>query len=135
MEDQHDKARARNVLQSVLSTLMDWDWKLCLFETMPDGWRRAPTWPEVRNGDDPVQLPMTMGSISQAKLAEVSDVFGALSFPVYGQDKIFDVFELVEFLATAHTPPRRTQCHHTIVLEVGQPYREEAHGDDGSRSE
>ena len=31
MEDHHDKARARNVLQSVLSTLMDWDWKLCLF--------------------------------------------------------------------------------------------------------
>ena len=101
MEDHHDKARPRNVFQNVLSTLMDWDWKLGLFLTMPT--RRAPTWPEVQNGASPVQLLMTMGSISQARLAEVSPVLGALIFPVYGQDKIFDVFELVEFLVTAHT--------------------------------
>ena len=37
MEDHHNKARARNVLQRVLSTLMDWDWKLGLFEQMPHG--------------------------------------------------------------------------------------------------
>ena len=102
MEDHHDKARSRNVFQTVLYTLMDWDWKLGLFETMPTS--RAPTWPEVQNGVSPVQLPMTMGSISRANLAEVSPVLGALSFPVYGQDKIFDVFELVELLVTAHTP-------------------------------
>ena len=86
----------------MLSVLSDWNLTLGLFLTHFA--KHAPAWPEVQTGDRPVKLPISNGCITQARLAECAPELGAESFPLHGQDKVFNLYELVEFLVSLHKP-------------------------------